>query len=215
MSFTHDDDHGVYIYLANPPTNGTLDFWPYGTVGTENFFNTVDFYQMILVRDNNGLVHVYINGNEFAEYDDSVTQEYIPQPGKNYLKFFRDHPSVLADEASPGFVSNIVISTSAWTPQEVAVKWGAFCESLLATEELNIETIRIFPIPAKNNLTVQFPGFQSRATLSVFDITGKLIIQQDVFKELISIDVSTLHSGLYILKIDRGTTSRMIKFTKN
>ncbi len=215
LSFTHDDDHGIYIYLTNPPTNGTLDFWPHGTVGNDNFFNTVDFYQLILIRDNAGLVHVYINGNEFAEYDDSGTQEYIPQPGKNYLKFFRDHPSVLADEASPGFVSNIVISKIAWTPQEVAVKWGEFCESLLSTEELNIETIRIFPIPAKNNLTVQLPGIQSRATLSVFDITGKLIIQQDVFKESTSIDVSRLHSGLYILKIDQGTASRMIKFTKN
>lgn len=26
LSFTHVDDIGVYIYLTNPPTNGTLQF---------------------------------------------------------------------------------------------------------------------------------------------------------------------------------------------
>ena len=40
LSFTHIDDVGVYIKLTNPPTNGTLEFWPYGTVGTTDFFTS-------------------------------------------------------------------------------------------------------------------------------------------------------------------------------
>lgn len=78
LSFTHIDDIGVYIYLTNPPTNGTLEFWPYGTVGEEDFFTTVDFYQMILVRNDEGLIKIYVNGEEFAEYDDSETHKFIP-----------------------------------------------------------------------------------------------------------------------------------------
>jgi hypothetical protein len=100
LSFTHVDDIGVYIYLTNPPTNGTLEFWPYGTVGEYNFFNTNDFYQLVLVRNEDGLIKIYINGQEFAEYDDSSTQKFVPGPPDNFIVFFRDHPSVLANEAS-------------------------------------------------------------------------------------------------------------------
>jgi len=109
LSFTHIDDVGVYIYLSNPPTNGTLEFWPYGTVGEYDFFTTVDFYQMILVRNDEGLIKIYVNGEEFAEYDDSETHKFIPGDPDNFIVFFRDHPSVAADEASPGFVSDILI----------------------------------------------------------------------------------------------------------
>jgi hypothetical protein len=115
MSFTHTDDVGIYIYLSNPPTNGTLEFWPYGMVGTDDFFTTVNFYQMILVRDDAGAIQIYVNGDKFADYDDSQTQKYLPQSPDNFIIWFRDHPSVLANEASPGFVSDIRISNYAWS----------------------------------------------------------------------------------------------------
>ena len=214
LSFTHDDDYGIYIYLSNPPLNGTLDFWPHGVVGTDDFFNTVDFYQLILVRDEAGLVTVYINGSPFADYDDSSTEEYIPQPGKNYLKFFRDHPSVLANEASPGFVSNIVINNRAWTALQITAKWEEFCGSLLSTDELQPEEIKIYPIPAGNHITIELPNKQARVQYSVFDITGKLILQTDSQEPKTSIDISTLHAGIYFLEVKKGTEVRMLKFTK-
>jgi len=113
LSFTHTDDVGLYIKLTGAPDHGTLEFWPYGFAGETNFFSPIDFYQMILVRNDAALIKVYVNGTEFAEYDDSGTQAYVPQDPENYIIWFRDHPSVLADEASPGFVSDIALLN--WT----------------------------------------------------------------------------------------------------
>ena len=214
LSFTHEDDYGIYIYLTNPPYTGTLDFWPHGTVGTQDFFNTVDYYQIILIRDADGMVKVYINGDEFASYDDSSTQEYMPQPDKEYLIFFRDHPSVLANEASPGFVSNIVLTDAAWTPVQVQDRWDDFCGSLLYTEEVSMEKTRIYPNPAVNTLIIEMPGNQKDTEFSVFDITGQLVLQSSSHGMRMTLDVSTLSPGLYILKINLGNTTKMVKFTK-
>lgn len=214
LSFTHDDDYGIYIYLANPPYTGTLDFWPHGTVGTENFFNTEDYYQLILVRDNEGLVTVYINGVEFASYDDSETQEYIPQPDKNYLIFFRDHPSVLADEASPGFVSNIVITKNSWNSSEVQLIWEDFCPSLFGTTDIIKKELKVYPNPVENQLTIELPANQPTAKYSIYDITGKLIIQSSTNQTKTKVDVSTLYTGMYLLKLEVGSESLMTKFTK-
>ena len=214
LSFTHDDDHGIYIYLSNPPDNGTLDFWPYSQVGAENFFNTNDYYQLMLIRDAEGMVKVYINGEEFASYDDSGTGEYIPQIGKDYLIFFRDHPSVLANEASPGFVSNIVLSDNPWTQQQVEARWEEFCGDLLSLDEIPALEIKIYPNPVLNKLNIDLPEPHAKAELTVYDITGKLILTASAEDYKSQLDVSALHPGLYILKIKIDDLVRMSRFTK-
>jgi len=73
-----------------------------------------------------------------------------PCPGDpdNFIVFFRDDPSVLANEASPGFVSSIIIRNLDWTPQEVQGVWENFCSSLLSVPENLEEHFSIYPNPA-------------------------------------------------------------------
>lgn len=127
LSFTHTDDAGIHILLTRAPDFGTLEFWPYGTVGKSNFFSPNEFYQMVLVRNNAGLITIYINGNKFAEYDDSKTRKYIPQDPNQYIIWFRDYPALGKGEASPGFVSDIVLANYPWTNEDVIKKWKEFC----------------------------------------------------------------------------------------
>jgi hypothetical protein len=127
LSFTHTDDAGIHILLTRAPKYGTLEFWPYGTVGKFNFFSPNEFYQMILVRNNAGLITIYVNGNKFAEYDDSKTQKYVPQDPDHYIIWFRDYPALGSGEASPGFVSDIVLANFPWTEEEVLRRWKEFC----------------------------------------------------------------------------------------
>jgi len=220
LSFTHVDDIGVYIYLTNPPTNGTLQFWPYGDVGETNFFNTTDFYQLILVRNNTGLIKIYINGEEFAEYDDSSTQKFVPGDPDNFIVFFRDHPSVLANEASPGFVSSLIITNLTWSDQEVQNVWDNFCSSLLKVPEQEENGFAVYPNPARRHLTVgQLDGWthgQSEVSFSIVDIFGreiKEIANISSFPHVI--DISDLPDGMYILRLknDSGIAGSM-KFVK-
>lgn len=214
LSFTHTDDHGIYIYLTNPPFNGTLEFWPNGTVGESNYFDTENFYQLILVRNDAGLIKIYINGTEFSEYDDSGTQEYKFHDPDNYLIFFRDHPSVLANEASPGFVSNIKITNQAWDENDISQEWEDFCSSLLGFDELSENTISLYPNPAGNMLNINLARQLNGAEISIIDMTGKLRMEATINTDRSTLDISALIKGIYLLKLDYNGRSSIMKFAK-
>jgi hypothetical protein len=215
MSFTHNDDHGIYIKLTGAPNTGTLEFWPNGTVGTDDFFTTVDYYQMILVRDEAGLIRIYVNGTEFGSYDDSQTQEYIPQPDKNYIIWFRDDPSVLANEASPGFIQNIIITNTIWTPTKVQEIWNLFCSSLLVVSENAIKDTRLYPNPAGNQLYLEMAGKNRPYTVSIIDITGQQVLWTDNgWVPLQVFDISLFKPGIYFLRIISDDGSHVYRFVK-
>ena len=201
MSFTHTDDVGIYIQLTNPPETGTLEFWPYGTVGTDDFFTTVDFYQMILVRDDTGHIKVYVNGNKFADYDDSESRKYVPQAPDNFIIWFRDHPSVLANEASPGFVSDIRIANHAWTAEKVSEVWEQFCSSLMGTNEPAGKDLSIYPNPVGERLVVEMPADAAVCSLSIYNPNGQVVLCREMCKTKAVIDVSHLVPGVYFLQV--------------
>lgn len=215
LSFTHFDDVGMYIKLTNPPTNGTLEFWPYGTAGEWDFFNTTDFYQMIIVRNASGVITVYINGQEFATYDDSGTQAFVPADPDNFIVFFRDDPSVLANEASPGFVSNIIIRNQDWTGEEVQAVWENFCSSLLDVPEIEAMSISVFPNPVQNgHFTLKLPDHNPSAQYQILDPQGQIVMDGIVTQSSQVIDISRLQTGVYLLMIkgERDVqTLRLIK----
>jgi hypothetical protein len=201
LSFTHTDDVGIYIYLSNPPNTGTLEFWPYGTVGTDDFFTTTDFYQMILVRNDAGLIKVYVNGNLFAEYDDSGTRKYLPQSPGNYIIWFRDDPSVLAGEASPGFVSDIRIANSAWTPAQVQEVWSRFCSSLMGVDEPVTAGVKVHPNPVTGVLFLDIPAAAGTCSVAISDLAGRMVRGLAECNGPVSCDVGSLAPGLYVVRI--------------
>ena len=216
LSFTHVDDVGVYIFLTNPPDNGTLEFWPYGTVGETNFFSPIDFYQMILVRNDAGLIKIYVNGTEFAEYDDSISQAYVPQEPDNFIIWFRDHPSVLANEASPGFVSDIVLANYPWSPEEVNAKWEEFCSDLLVSiDEQKIPECRIYPNPTFDYINISMPSNRI-SEIDIIDIFGRIILTSNVQDNNIRMDVTNLNAGIYLVRVKTANDKILIKiFSKN
>jgi hypothetical protein len=215
LSFTHTDDVGVYIQLTNPPTNGTLEFWPYGTVGTTDFFTTVNFYQIILVRDDAGLIKIYVNGQEFSTYDDGQTQKYVPQPPDNWIVWFRDDPSVLANEASPGFVQNIILANYTWTLPKIQEVWQKFCSSLLSVDEIPETDIQVYPNPAKDLLFLDVPPGTGDYRYSIADVTGQCIVSVNRPGSLKqSIDISRFSPGIYFLRVISEERSQVFRFIK-
>ncbi len=216
LSFTHFDDIGVYIYLTNPPVNGTLEFWPYGTVGEWDFFNTTDFYQLILVRTANGMITIYINGQEFATYDDSETQKFVPAPPNNFIVFFRDDPSVLEYEASPGFVSSIIIRNLNWTAQEVEAVWDNFCSSLLTVDEPEVKWIRLYPNPVDESLHYELPDQQNEPfhSLEITDIFGRAVVKVPFPQNKGELNLSDLPSGTYMVRVKTDNEVMISKILK-
>ena len=156
----------------------------------------------------------YRNMYYLNEYDDSYNQEYKFHEPDNYLIFFRDHPSVLADEASPGFVSNIKLTNEAWDGNQVAQEWEDFCASLLNTEELSVDEFKVYPNPANEMMNIILPSEKETAELRVYDISGKMHLQHKTNSGQISIDVSSLQGGLYFLHILLEDRQKVIKINK-
>jgi hypothetical protein len=196
LSFTHIDDVGLYIQLTDPPNHGTLEFWPYGTVGQQNFFSPLDFYQMILIRNSAGLITVYINGQQFAQYDDGTSQAYVPKDPSNFIVFFRDHPSVLAGEASPGFVSSIRITNDVWTETKVQELWTSFCSSLMGVEKQKPHEISLFPNPTEDLLNINRNN-PEKISFSVYDLTGRKELSGNLSAMRTGIDLHFLVPGIY------------------
>lgn len=75
----------------------------------------------------------------------------------------------------------------------------------LGTNNQNIEQFSIYPNPATKgfiNITSRVKGSKN---ISIFDILGKEVLRTSTTLE--RIDISTLNSGVYILKIEQGKTS--------
>jgi len=214
VSFTHTDDVGLYIALTDPPAHGTLEFWPYGYAGEGDFFSTVDFYQMILVRNDDGLIKVYVNGQEFAEYDDSGTQKFVPGDPENYIVFFRDHPSVLSNESSPGFVSDIIIGNRAWSETEVLEVWDEFCGSLFDIVDVKELTFSMYPNPAKDLIHISLETSPFGTEIQIINLLGKMVETFYTKENTMEVNISGLKNGIYFIKVIQNGQIAVRKMTK-
>lgn len=91
--------------------------------------------------------------------------------------------------------------------------------SLMRGENTQFDIVRVYPIPAKDVLQVQFNTSQSGAVqLQLFDIVGRELLVQSLEAESglngYSVDVSGLPMGTYLLVVDNGLERRMVKVLK-
>jgi len=76
----------------------------------------------------------------------------------------------------------------------------------------------VYPNPANSNLTIVFPDNYnaSNNALEILDVTGRSIVNSPltIHNSQMSVDVSTLPSGMYFIKIGNGNSSQLEKFIK-
>ncbi len=73
----------------------------------------------------------------------------------------------------------------------------------------------VFPDPAINTINLNYNLINKSASLQMFNINGKLLMQETVVNKSNSgIDISKLAAGTYILQLKDGTTIRTAKFIK-
>ena len=86
----------------------------------------------------------------------------------------------------------------------------AIDQSLLNTSDIDASTFSIYPNPASNNLTINSKN-DPITQVEIFNVLGQKIINLNVANTTSkSIDISSLNSGLYLVKINNLTTKRLI-----
>ena len=74
--------------------------------------------------------------------------------------------------------------------------------------------VNIFPNPADDRLNVSIDDLQNTATLRVYNVMGKMVMQQQTGKTVTELNISKLPAGVYMLNINDATSIRSVKFVK-
>ena len=77
-------------------------------------------------------------------------------------------------------------------------------------DEQTNNTIKMYPIPVNNMLTIEFPSAGKNTKMTIFDQQGK-IVQQVQLTTKTQIDVSSLSSGVYNIVIQDTEFGRIVK----
>ena len=80
------------------------------------------------------------------------------------------------------------------------------------------EAFGIYPNPAENTITVNFPGANSSGyRIRIYDSIGKLVMEKSNsvgVEHSVDLDMLSLHSGMYFLQLDIGAESYQQEFVK-
>lgn len=78
----------------------------------------------------------------------------------------------------------------------------------------NAGTLKIYPDPSRDKITILTPEIPANGQLSVMDLTGREVIQQNLTNVSTSIDISSLPNGVYVVKLKEGNSVRVGKIVK-
>lgn len=110
-----------------------------------------------------------------------------------------------AGEFALGFGSDII----------PAIAMNVFDANSLTVDEMNREYGVVYPNPATDELTVSLNQDYGKANLSVVDITGRQIYSEVLSTNTISIDVSEIKMGQYLLLLEfENGEKTQFKFAK-
>ncbi len=84
----------------------------------------------------------------------------------------------------------------------------------IADENNSYSASMVFPNPACDKLTIKIPTPHSNTQISVYDLNGRLLLQQPFSSAQTEIDVRRLARGMYIIKVKNDTTFLSMIFLK-
>lgn len=84
-------------------------------------------------------------------------------------------------------------------------------------EVTDLHTLNIYPNPATDVLNISMPqAYCGNTNVAIYDITGRIVMQYTfvIRSNYFPVDISTLPSGVYLLRINTETGSLINKFVK-
>ena len=134
----------------------------------------------------------------------------------NNMRGTRDTPIINDVESIEGrFVRITVTGADVYTGPWVSLtdlRVFGIGDRTTSTDEVTFNEVRLSPNPATT--VVLLEGAEKYNAVSVFDQSGRVVMQRKINHSLTSLDISELHSGIYIVKFegsDKPDVSRLIK----
>ena len=131
----------------------------------------------------------------------------IVNPGIYYAKVY---PTGSANSATSCYTLKVQTITA------TRVITTATAVTAAATKE-NVNpnfTINLFPNPAGDQLNVSMDGVDKKTEIKVYNLMGKLVMQQQSSNTLTQLNISKLSAGFYLVHVNDGKETRSAKFVK-
>ena len=78
-----------------------------------------------------------------------------------------------------------------------------------------VSNIQLYPIPAKNNLTIEIPNFENYSHIQIVNLNGRIMAESDINNTVTNINTNHLSSSFYLALIYKnGTLVKSLKFMK-
>lgn len=119
--------------------------------------------------------------------------------------------------ATGRFVKLTVTGASNYTGEWVSIlEFRVFGEKTLVTSinEANETQLSVYPNPVENVLNYSIGTLEGAEKIEIFDITGVLVMTENILEQNGQIDLSNLKKGVYVIKIE-AQTSYTKRFSKN
>ena len=186
----------TYTYdEAGNCTDETYSYWQNGWVPNSNISRTYDGKGNCLQREKHSSGQV-IDRVSYS-YDEAcsinhVLLPYHPEPIYSWDQFVNRPLSYAWETANDGGQLVYVC--------DYLFKYGAF-EGLPQNEVPSVDMMVVYPNPTQDEITISFKGLRR---YEIIDMNGQIVMQDQTHGERYTINVSTLVSGIYLVKAYNG-----------
>ncbi len=169
------------------------------------------FYH-IAAAYNGRFVMIYINGRleSFSPFSGQINASPLDMEIGQYLP---DDPNY----SFRGVLDEIKIYDYAQLPDSIAAESGAVITSTHEDQQFDYISLNIYPNPALRSLTIEIPSAifvnPSGAIMTIFDINGLIELNTSLNgAPTKTLDISSLHPGLHIIRIMQDGKTMIKKF---
>ncbi|WP_431133774.1 M28 family peptidase [Psychroserpens mesophilus] len=157
--------------------------------GLVDIDNRVTQTDILLTANQDSASYQWINCDTNTPISGATSRSYIPMASGNY-----------AVEITSGTcveVSDCVVFDT------------------LGLDNFLVSEVNLFPNPVKTQLNIEIPDHTTSVALDLFDVSGKLILQQNTSEEITSLSMKNLPRGIYFLKISSSENTGTYKIVKD
>ncbi|MFP5470940.1 MAG: T9SS type A sorting domain-containing protein, partial [Bacteroidia bacterium] len=94
------------------------------------------------------------------------------------------------------------------------VESPCFSFTFVGVETQSEQRAKIYPNPASDNVVIELAELHPNTTMTVVDVTGKVVKEMAVTTKRNTINVSEFASGVYFVKITSEQGINTVKFVK-
>ncbi len=158
-------------------------------------------FSNLTTLEGNGSIHIAgndaLSSIEGLQYVDPITLTYLRLESSASLGLcaFQNICTYLEDGGEADISGNAAGCSSQLEIEEA-------CELISGVNDTGLDhIIKVFPNPAENQLTIKMDGPVLLSKIELIDVTGKVVLSENIEVSSATVDIAPISSGIYLLRV--------------